>query len=67
MHASLHPRDNPLIRKLVSVFTLDESERQALENLPMQVAVIKDDQDIVRIGDRPSPLMPDPERLCRHL
>jgi CRP-like cAMP-binding protein len=54
MHASLHPRDNPLIRKLESVFTLDENERQALENLPMQVAVIKDDQDIVRMGDRPS-------------
>jgi CRP-like cAMP-binding protein len=54
MHASLHPRDNPLIRKMESVFTLDEDERQALETLPMQVAVIKDDQDIVRMGDRPS-------------
>jgi CRP-like cAMP-binding protein len=54
MHASLHPRDNPLIRKLESVFTLTEDERQVLETLPMQVMVIKDDQDIVRMGDRPS-------------
>jgi CRP-like cAMP-binding protein len=54
MHASLHPHDNPLIRKLGSVFTLAEDERQALEALPMQVMVIKDDQDIVRMGDRPS-------------
>src|SRR5215212_9780607 len=54
MHASLHPHDNPLIRKLGSVFTLSEDERQALEALPMQVMVIKDDQDIVRVGDRPS-------------
>ncbi|MFL5131486.1 MAG: Crp/Fnr family transcriptional regulator [Microvirga sp.] len=54
MHASLHPRDNPLIRKMESVFTLTEDERQALETLPMQVMVIKDDQDIVRMGDRPS-------------
>jgi CRP-like cAMP-binding protein len=54
MHASLHPHDNPLIRKMESVFTLTEDERQALETLPMQVMVIKDDQDIVRMGDRPS-------------
>src|SRR5215207_4142247 len=54
MHASLHPHDNPLIRTLGSVFALTEDERQALEALPMQVMVIKDDQDIVRMGDRPS-------------
>src|SRR5215217_7306930 len=54
MHASLHPHDNPLIRKLESIFTLADDERQALQNLPMQVMVIKDDQDIVRMGDRPS-------------
>jgi CRP-like cAMP-binding protein len=46
--------DNPLIRKMESVFTLADDERQALEALPMQVMVIKDNQDIVRIGDRPS-------------
>lgn len=54
MHVSLHSHDNPLIRKIESVFTLTDDERQALEALPMQVVVIKDNQDIVRIGDRPS-------------
>jgi CRP-like cAMP-binding protein len=54
MHASLHPHDNPLIRKMESVFTLTEDERQALETLPMQGMAIKDHQDIVREGDCPS-------------
>jgi CRP-like cAMP-binding protein len=43
-----------MIRKMESVFALTDDERQALETLPMQLAVIKADQDIVRIGDRPS-------------
>ncbi|QFU18123.1 helix-turn-helix domain-containing protein [Microvirga thermotolerans] len=43
-----------MIRKLESVFTLTDDERQALETLPMQVQVIKADQDVVREGDRPS-------------
>lgn len=54
MPASFKSQDNPLIRKMESVFTLTEEERQALENLPMQFAVIKEKQDIVREGDRPS-------------
>ena len=54
MHASSHPDYNPLIHKLESVFTLTDDERQVLETLPMQVTVIKDDQDIVREGDRPT-------------
>jgi CRP-like cAMP-binding protein len=54
MHASFPSQDNPMIRKLESIFTLTDDERQALENLPMQLAVIKDNQDIVREGDRPS-------------
>jgi CRP-like cAMP-binding protein len=54
MHASFHSQDNPLIRKLESIFTLTADERQALETLPMQVVAIKGDQDIVREGDRPS-------------
>ncbi|MBL0407513.1 Crp/Fnr family transcriptional regulator [Microvirga aerilata] len=33
---------------------LTDDERLALENLPMQLAVLKDDQDIVREGDSPS-------------
>ena len=54
MHASFPSQDNPLIRKIESIFALTEDERQALENLPMQLAVIKENQDIVREGDRPS-------------
>ena len=54
MPASFHSHDNPMIRKLESIFTLTDDERQALENLPMQVQVIKADQDLVREGDRPS-------------
>jgi CRP-like cAMP-binding protein len=54
MHASFQPQDNPLIRKLESIFTLTDDERQALLDLPMQVVAIKGDQDIVREGDRPS-------------
>ena len=49
-----HFQDSSLIRKLESVFTLTDDERQALATLPMQVAVIKADQDIVREGDSPS-------------
>src|SRR4028118_938242 len=51
---SLHPEYNPLIRKLDSIFTLTDAERQALESLPMQVVVIREGQDIVRAGDSPS-------------
>src|SRR3954447_11179644 len=49
--ASSH--DTPLIRKLESIFPLSEDERSALESLPIQVANLGPDQDIVRIGDRP--------------
>ena len=61
MYASFHAHanplasdSNPLVRKIGSVFPLTDDERQALENLPMQLAVLKDHQDIVREGDRPS-------------
>lgn len=54
MHSTFRPDQNPLIRKLNSIFTLTDDERQALENLPMQVTVLKADQDIAREGDRPS-------------
>src|SRR5829696_9400312 len=54
MPSPFHPDYNPLIRKLESIFPLSEDERHALETLPMQVMVIKADQDIVRVGDRPS-------------
>ncbi|KLK89912.1 Crp/Fnr family transcriptional regulator [Microvirga vignae] len=49
-----HPDYSPLIRKLESIFALTDDERQALLDLPMQVAVLAEDQDIVREGDRPS-------------
>jgi len=52
--SSFHRDYNPLIRKMESVFDLTDDERQALLDLPMQVQVIKADQDIVREGDRPS-------------
>jgi CRP-like cAMP-binding protein len=51
---TLNPNHNPLIRKLDSIFTLTDDERQALETLPMQIVVIKENQDIVRVGDSPS-------------
>jgi CRP-like cAMP-binding protein len=54
MPSMFQPGYNPLIRKLESVFALTDEERQALETLPMQLAVLKDHQDIVREGDRPS-------------
>ena len=54
MHASFPSQDSPLIRKIESVFTLTDDERQALETLPMQLAVIKENQDIVREGDCPT-------------
>ena len=43
-----------LIRKLESIFTLTDDERKALETLPMQIVALKENQDIVRVGDRPS-------------
>jgi CRP-like cAMP-binding protein len=54
MSSTFHPDYNPLILKLDSIFTLTDDERQALQNLPMQVVVIKEGQDIVRAGDSPS-------------
>jgi hypothetical protein len=54
MSSPFHPDYNPLIRKIESVFPLTDDERQALETLPMQVTALKDHQDIVREGDRPS-------------
>jgi CRP-like cAMP-binding protein len=45
---------HPLIRKLESISTLADGERDALANLPMQVMDLRADQDIVREGDRPT-------------
>ena len=55
MQPAPFPSDHhPLVRKLESIFPLQDDERQALLDLPMQVAVLKKDQDVVREGDRPS-------------
>jgi CRP-like cAMP-binding protein len=54
VHASFQSDHNPLIRKLESIFTLNDDERQALSSLPMQVLALKENQDVVREGDRPS-------------
>jgi CRP-like cAMP-binding protein len=43
-----------MIRKLDSIFPLSDEERQALQDLPVQLAVLDADEDIVRVGDRPS-------------
>ena len=53
-HSQVVSQDNPLIRKLESIFSLTEDEKQALADLPMQVMTLRGDQDIVREGDRPS-------------
>jgi CRP-like cAMP-binding protein len=52
--ATHNPIPQPLIRKLESIFTLSDQEREILINLPMQVMDLRADQDIVREGDRPS-------------
>ena len=54
MQNSFESHENSLIRKLESIFTLTDDERRALESLPIQVAVLKENQDIVREGDSPS-------------
>jgi CRP-like cAMP-binding protein len=53
-HPDDNPEDNPLIRKLESIFALSDDERLALQSLTMQVQELRPDQDIVREGDRPS-------------
>lgn len=54
MPSSTSPELTPLVRKLQSVFLLSAEERETLAALPMQVASVKADQDIVREGERPS-------------
>ncbi|WP_104203689.1 Crp/Fnr family transcriptional regulator [Billgrantia saliphila] len=43
-----------MISKLENTFTFSSEEKQALLDLPVQVTVLKEDRDIVRVGDRPS-------------
>jgi CRP-like cAMP-binding protein len=43
-----------LLRRLSSIATLDDDDRIAVDQLPLQLTDLKADQDIVREGDRPS-------------
>src|SRR5689334_15198508 len=43
-----------VVRKLESIFTLSHDEKKALEGLPVEVAKIGRDQDVVQAGDHPS-------------
>jgi CRP-like cAMP-binding protein len=54
MTAGLHSPHTLMIRKLESIFRLSDEEKQALQDLPVQLQIYKADQDIVRIGDSPS-------------
>jgi CRP-like cAMP-binding protein len=51
---ALHPHTHSLIRKMESIVTFTSEERAALMRLPMQVQDLRADQDIVRVGERPS-------------
>jgi CRP-like cAMP-binding protein len=50
----MRPEHDVLIRKLRSISPLSEDELQGLRGLPLAVAQVEADQDIVREGDRPS-------------
>lgn len=54
MTAGAHSPSALMLRKLDSIFTLSDEEKQALQDLPVQVVVLEADRDIVSIGDRPS-------------
>ncbi|WP_136069360.1 Crp/Fnr family transcriptional regulator [Modicisalibacter radicis] len=54
MTAGPHSPNALMIRKLDSIFSLSDEERQALRDLPVQVKTATTDRDIVSIGDRPS-------------
>ena len=45
---------DPIIRHLETEFQLTDDERVALQGMPMHIADIRADQDIVREGDRPT-------------
>src|SRR4051794_28762230 len=42
-----------IVRKIQSLYNIDEDERQAIRALPLQVRDLRRDQDIAREGDRP--------------
>ena len=54
MYAASGPPLHPLIRKLESITTLSDEDRQAIESLPTRLRVLPPRQEIVRDGDCPS-------------
>jgi CRP-like cAMP-binding protein len=48
------PLTDVFLRKLDSIYMLDEDDRKAVNRLPLLVADIRADQDVVREGDRPT-------------
>lgn len=54
MAAASNLDQDALIRRLASVFRLTDEEREAIRALPLHVAELSAEQDIVRQGDRPS-------------
>ena len=54
MNTAAGDQANVIIRHLETSFTLSDDERSAITKLPMQIADIRADQDIVREGDRPT-------------
>lgn len=54
MYAASGPLLHPLIRKLASITTLSDEDKQAIESLPTRPRVLPPRQEIVRDGDRPS-------------
>ncbi|MDL0434074.1 Crp/Fnr family transcriptional regulator [Marinobacter sp. TBZ242] len=54
MNASPISPNTLMIRKLESSYSLGDEEKQALQQLPVQIKSIKPGADIVRIGDRPT-------------
>jgi CRP-like cAMP-binding protein len=53
MKSNKAPVAEPFVRRLTSVIRLAQSEQQAILDLPVRLAEIKPDQEIVREGDRP--------------
>ncbi|MCJ2017577.1 Crp/Fnr family transcriptional regulator [Methylobacterium sp. E-065] len=55
MHpVSAQPTLGMLIRKLESIATLSNAERQAIQSLPVRIQNLSARQDIVRDGDQPT-------------
>jgi CRP-like cAMP-binding protein len=52
--AQNEPLTRLFLRRLDSIHLLDDEDRAAVNSLPLQVADLRPDQDVVREGDRPS-------------